>query len=101
MRTSEMTSYSYAEEFKLESDNQIRQLSYSYTSKPKLTVADRSTAHNGTIVFEIIGTPVLKLKGHYWTARKSTGEVSLKFRCKNHLDEVPEDLDRHPMNELT
>ena len=101
MRTEEMTSYSYAEELKLESDNQIRQLSYSYTSNPKLTVAGRSTAHDGTIVFEIIGTPASKLKGHYWTARKSTGEITLKFRSKNHLDEIPEDLGKHPLFEKT
>jgi hypothetical protein len=101
LRTVEMTSYSYAEEFMLEKDNQIRQLSYSYTSKPNLTVADRSTAHDGTIAFEIIGIPVSKLKGHYWTARKSTGEITLKFLCKKHLDELPEDLRQHPMVEPT
>jgi uncharacterized protein YdeI (BOF family) len=101
MRTAEMTSYSYAEEFKLENDNQIRQLSYSYTSKPKLTVADRSTAHDGTIVFEIIGALASKLEGRYWTARKSTGEITLKFRSKNHIDEIPEDLGKHPLSEST
>lgn len=99
MRTAEMTSYSFAEEFRLEKDNQIRQLSYSYTSKPNLTVAERSTAHDGTIVFEINGTPASKLKGNYWTARKSTGEIILKFRSKTCLDEIPKDLGQHPLSE--
>lgn len=98
MRTAEMTSYSYAEEFKLEKDKQVRQLTYSYTNKPKLSVTDRSIPHEGTIVFDIIGKPVSKLKGHYWTDRKSTGEITLTFREKNLLDEMPNDLGPHPLS---
>jgi len=97
MRTSEMTSYSYAEEFRLEKENQIRQLAYSYTSKPNPSVTDRSAAHEGTIIFEIIGTSANKMKGHYWTARKSTGEIVLTFNCKELLDELPNDLEPHIM----
>jgi len=97
MRTAEMTSYSYSEDFKLESDNQIKQLSYSYTSKPLTTVMDRSPVHEGSIVFDIIGDPVTKLKGQYWTARKTTGEVVMTFREKRLLDEYPDDLAKHPL----
>ncbi len=101
MRTEEMTSSSYAEKFQIEVDNQIRQLAYIYTSKPKLTLADRSTAHDGAIVIEIIGKPVSKLKGHYWTERKSTGEIILTFLTKNRLDEFPAELGQHPMSGAT
>jgi hypothetical protein len=97
MRTAEMVSYSCGEEFKIEGDNQIRQLCYSYTSKPLPSVNDRSPIHDGTIVFSIIGKPVKKLSGHYWTARKTTGEIDLTYRCKEILDEMPEDLTKHPM----
>lgn len=92
-----MVSYSFGEEFKIEGDNQIRQLCYSYTSKPLPSVNDRSPIHDGTIVFSIIGKPVKKLSGHYWTARKTTGEIDLTYRCKEILDEMPEDLTKHPM----
>jgi hypothetical protein len=97
MRTLEMASYSFAEEFRIEGDNQIRQLCYSYTSKPFPSVTDRSPIHEGTIVFSIIGKPVKRLSGHYWTARKTTGEIELTYRCKDILDEMPEDLAQHPM----
>ena len=97
MRTSEMASYSFGEEFRLEGDNQIRQLCYSYTSKPLPLVTDRSPIHEGTIVFSIIGKPVKKLSGHYWTARKTTGEIDLIYLCKEILDEMPEDMAQHPM----
>ena len=98
MRTAEMTSYSFAEQFKLDEDSQIRQLVYSYTSKPKPAIINRSMPHEGTIVFDIIGKPVSKVKGHYWTARKSTGEITLTFREKKLLDEIPNDLGPHPVS---
>lgn len=98
MRTAEMTSRSYLADFWLDGDEQVRMLGYSYHSKPLPTVADRSQPHDGTIVFELIGSPVTKLKGTYWTARKTTGEVVLEFREKNRLDDFPSDLGKHPVS---
>jgi hypothetical protein len=99
MRTIEMTSHSYSEDFRIEKDNQLKQLAYIYTSKPKHALNDRSIPHDGTIVFDIIGKPVTKLKGEYWTSRKSTGEITLTFREKNILDETPSDLSPHPVSQ--
>ncbi len=98
MRTAEMTSYSFAEEVKLDKDRQIKQLVYTYSSKPLLSVADRSAPHDGTITFDIIDDPVQKLKGQYWTARKSTGEITLTFREEKLLDEMPDGLGDHPLS---
>lgn len=99
MRTAEMTSYSYAEDFKLDNEKQIKQLVYSYTSMPNVKVTERSPAHNGTIILDMMGTPVKKLKGYYWTARKTTGEVELTFWKKVLLDELPNNLKEHPMSD--
>lgn len=98
MRTAEMTSHSYLADFWLDGNEQIRMLGYSYHSKPLPSVQHRSQPHDGTIVLEIIGNPVGKLKGNYWTARKTTGEVTLTFREKNRLDEFPNDLGAHPVS---
>jgi hypothetical protein len=97
MRTAEMASYSFAEDFRLDGENQIKQLIYSYASNPKPTVTDRSVPHYGTIILDIISTPAQKLKGQYWTARKSTGEIELHYRERKLLDDLPEDLGAHPM----
>lgn len=97
MRTAEMESYSYLEGFCIDRERQIRQLCYSYTSKPKAGLRDRSTPHDGTILFNIIGTPVNKLVGEYWTQRQTTGSVSLTLRTKYLLDELPSDFLKHPM----
>lgn len=98
MRTAEMTSRSCFADFWLDENEQVRKFGYSYYSEPLPSVAHRSFPHHGTIVFELIGQPVEKLKGVYWTARKTTGEVTLTFREKKRLEEFPSDLGAHPVS---
>jgi hypothetical protein len=98
VRTAESSSHSFIADFWLDASNQVRKLSYSYQNQPKPTVVDRSPPHSGTAVFEIIGTPVTKLKGTYWTERKTTGEIELAFRQKELLEEFPGNLGEHPMS---
>lgn len=98
MRTAEMTSYSYAEGFMIQSDSQIKKLVYSYSSNPKIGLAHRSKPHDGTVTLDIIGNPVSKLTGHYWTTRKTTGDIYVTFRDKKLLDEIPPDFPPHPVS---
>lgn len=97
MRTGEMESHSYLEGFCIDKEAQIRRLCYSYTSKPKAALRSRSTPHDGTMLFNIIGTPARKLEGEYWTQRQTKGSVALTFRDKELVDELPHDLSAHPM----
>ena len=98
MRTGEMVSYSYTGEFVFDAESGAKSLVYSYSSKPRPTVAERSAIHDGTIVFEIKGDPPKKLSGQYWTARKTTGEVELKFKTAKRLDDLPAKLPPHPVS---
>jgi hypothetical protein len=91
MRTAEMVGYSYAEDFCIDSDKQIRQLCYSYTSKPAVTLRGRSTPHDGTALLNIVGQPIQTLEGEYWTQRQTTGTITLTFRTRRSLDKLPED----------
>lgn len=95
MRTSEMESHSYLDGFCIDKESQIRRFCYSYTSKPKAALRDRSTPHDGTILFNIIGKPVSKLEGEYWTQRQTTGAVTLKFLTKEILEELPQKIDKN------
>lgn len=95
MRTEEMESHSYLEGFCIEKDAQVRRLCYSYTSRTKASLRERSTPHDGSILFNIIGTPVNKLEGEYWTQRQATGTIILTFQTKVLLDEMPSDLPVH------
>lgn len=92
MRTLEMESHSYLEGFCIDKDAQIRRLCYSYTSRPKSSLRARSTPHDGTILFNIIGKSANKLEGEYWTQRHTTGSVILTYRTQELLDEIPDDL---------
>jgi hypothetical protein len=98
MRTAEMVSRSFLADFWLDQGEQIRKLGYSYVSTPLPTVTDRSPPHCGTMVFEIVGTPATKLRGIYWTERKTTGEITLAFRERRLLEEMPDDAAPHPVS---
>lgn len=97
MRTAEMASYSFAEDFKIDHEKQIKQVVYSYMSKPTVNLSERSSMHEGTIIFDILGNPVNKLSGQYWTSRKTTGVIELVFKEKALLDQLPSDFSKHPM----
>jgi len=95
IRTAEMTSYSFGENFEFDKENQIKRLSYSYDSNPKNKVRDRSSKHSGTIIYSISEQP-FSLTGEYWTERKTTGDIELSFWKKNIVDKYPDELDSHP-----
>jgi hypothetical protein len=98
MRTAEMESHSYVEGFSIDRERQVRHLCYSYTSKPKANLRGRSTPHDGTILFNIIGKPIQKLEGEYWTQRETIGTITLTFLTKRLLDEFPPDSATRPLS---
>lgn len=99
-RTAEMSSISIVSDFYLDKENQIKKLYYSYDSNPLLTVRERSPQHSGTMAFNIIEIPKLKLSGEYWTGRKTTGEITIEFWKKDKLNYYPDDLGSHPVSEV-
>ena len=100
MRTEEMESSSYIEGFLIDTDRQIKQLAYSYTSKPRLSLSERSIPHDGSAVFKITEKPKSKLIGRYWTERLTKGEIFLEHYAKELLEELPDLLGEHPVTEL-
>lgn len=98
VRTAESESHSYLEGFLIDPEAQMRRLCYSYTGIPKVTLRERSTPHDGTVLLNIVGNPVQKLEGGYWTQRQTLGTMTLRFRTKKLLDELPSDFPPHPMS---
>ncbi len=49
------------------------------------------------MLFNIIGKPVHKLEGEYWTQRQTAGTATLSFWTNELLDEMPGDLQTHPV----
>ena len=100
MHTGEMNSDSYSEGFVIDPGRQLKLLAYSYTSKPRVSLSERSTPHDGTAVFQIIEISNKKLKGRYWTERMTKGEINLEFYSTEILEELPEGSGNHPVTEI-
>ncbi len=89
MKTVNMRSDSYTESFQIDSERQIKKLNYSYSSKSNSDQYRKNPAHYGSVSFEIIQGLKIKLKGHYWTERKTTGMMEFDFYSKSQLQEFP------------
>lgn len=55
-------------------------LDYLYLNRPHSRVEDRSRMHHGSASLDVIGRPVIKLAGRYWTDRDSKGELEFVER---------------------
>ncbi|GHV85653.1 hypothetical protein AGMMS50230_12610 [Spirochaetia bacterium] len=99
MQTTEMKSYSNIEGFSIDEDRQVKQITYSYTSRPRIVLNQRSLPHDGTIVFDILEKPDRKLKGRYWTERKTKGEIILTFYSNELYDDLVPEINSHPVTE--
>lgn len=79
MHTDESTSHSTTAQINEEDAGGTFTLSYNYINRPNASVKHRSAMHDGAVILEIIPSPIKKLKGEYWTNRKSTGDISVTF----------------------
>lgn len=105
MRTEEMTSRSFISGFEIDDENQIKRVSYSYDSLPIERVIERSRQNVGTAMFDLeeefdpeTQKNQSKLRGRYWTDRKTTGEIEMNFFDKKILDISPAKLGEHPIS---
>lgn len=79
--TKESESISLVAEIYEEAESGILRLSYNYVNKPKMMVRDRSEIHYGAAILKIVSSEN-SLEGEYWTDRKTTGDIKLKFKSK-------------------
>lgn len=61
-----------------------------YRNEPSLGVRERSPIHYGGLVLQVIGSPPIRLAGHYWTDRNTAGEINLFEQCSGHADDMAE-----------
>ncbi len=88
MHAIESDSYSTAAQFSQDDDGTLR-LSFNYTNRPKATVRDRIAIHDGAAILRIVGRRRQLLEGEYWTSRRTTGDISLKFRSRELMEDIP------------
>jgi len=75
--SNEMESNSYSASFIVNNEISEKRLCYSYLSKPKSNIRNRSPIHDGTTLLSVVGKDENDLEGEYWTNRNSTGEIYL------------------------
>jgi hypothetical protein len=92
MYTSESESYSTAAQ--MDESTGVVRLNYNYTNRPKATLLDRSTMHDGAASLRVVTTPQAALEGPYWTSRCTAGDISLKYRSAELLESLPQEESR-------
>jgi len=58
-----------------------------YSNEPKHSLRERSPIHYGSLVLRVSGDPVTILDGHYWTDRKTQGELILSDHKIKYADD--------------
>lgn len=71
---------------KVSDDGTTASLEYMYLNRPDSRVEDRSRMHHGSASFDLIGRPVTRLKGRYWTSRDSRGEMEFTSQVKDQAE---------------
>jgi len=79
MYTDESDSYSTTAQINEDDESGVFRLSYNYINRPHANARDRSEIHDGAAILKVILEPNRKLEGEYWTSRKTTGDISVKF----------------------
>ncbi|ETT38511.1 hypothetical protein [Paenibacillus sp. FSL R5-808] len=83
IHTSKMVSKSYIAGIKTDGDTETQELCYSYNSKANADSIETNPWHEGTAKLEIHSGSNPKLKGNYWTLRKTIGTIELQRINKN------------------
>lgn len=83
IRTAKMVSKSYIAGIKTDGDTETQELCYSYNSKANADTLEINPWHEGSAKLEILSSPNLKLKGNYWTLRKTIGTIELERISKS------------------
>lgn len=86
MHTEEASSISYSADIIIDSETKRTQLIYHYTNRPQVSVRHRSEIHDGTALLYVINDKPREMKGEYWTSRKTTGDIELKFLSSEFRD---------------
>ena len=88
--TKESKSWSRSAAVNMDADNQLKILDFVYSNKPRVSVHERSTDHDGACSLEILDGANRKIKGKYWTDRNTKGEMDFTFHDKNPRPEFEE-----------
>jgi hypothetical protein len=68
----------------------LYKLAVTYRNIPRLLERSRSAVHHGGALLNVIGKPIHKLDGEYWTDRGTSGELTFTLRTRKIVDDFEE-----------
>jgi hypothetical protein len=68
----------------------LYKLAVTYRNIPRLLERSRSAAHHGGALLNVIGKPIHKLDGEYWTDRNTSGELTFTLHTHKIADDFEE-----------
>ena len=68
----------------------VYKLAFTYRNIPRLLERARSPVHHGGSLLSLIGAPIHKLDGEYWTDRATAGELTFTVRTKKIVHDFEE-----------
>jgi hypothetical protein len=71
-------------------DRTVSSLDYMYLNRPDTGLEERSRIHHGSASLDIVGLPVSRLRGRYWTNRDSRGELDFTRRVSQISEDYAE-----------
>ncbi|NOU84244.1 hypothetical protein GC102_00365 [Paenibacillus sp. LMG 31460] len=83
IHTTKMVSKSYIAGIRTDGETQTQELCYTYSSRAFADTLANNPWHDGTAKLEIHSGSSIKLKGDYWTLRKTIGTIELQRVSKN------------------
>ncbi len=95
MVTLESVSFSFSEKLEFVKEKNEKLITYSFINDPSLLLDYRSNSHKGTAILLMNGKN--KMTGSYYTNRGTKGLINLERFSKKKLDEMPEEIKRHPL----
>ena len=84
--TEESSSISYSADIVVDKETKRTQFIYHYSNRPHASVRNRSEIHDGTVLLNVMGDKPVGMKGEYWTSRKTTGDIEVKFLSTDPRD---------------
>jgi hypothetical protein len=86
VHTAESSSTSIAAATNCDEANGSNTVCYMYTNRPRVSVRDRSGAHDGAAMIRLVSEKPRMLEGEYWSSRGTAGEISVTFRDNRRDD---------------
>ncbi len=84
--SAQSTSHSTSAQLQLDEGGDFLELAYTYSNKPRISLREHSSIHDGAARLNVLREPERVFQGEYWTSRSTAGEVHLLFKSRKRAE---------------